>query len=476
MKIIKNYIYNMGYQFLTMLLPLITGPYISRVLGPKGVGINTYTYTIANWFVLLGSVGVAFYGNRQIAYVRKNNKELSLNFWEIFIMKLITVTIALIVFIIYISTIGVYKKYQFVQASYVIAAALDISWFFMGVENFKITVTRNTIVKLTSLILIIIFVRSEKDLLIYISILALSTLIGNLTLWPYIKEYLVGISIKELRPFRHLKDSLILFLPLAAIQIYANLNKIMLGIFDTTISSGFYDKSDVIVKMVLTIGTSLVTVLVPRASQIFAEGKINDVKKILYKSFSFISFISVPLWLGLASISLKFGAFFYGRDFKIVGKLLFIESILIVIISWASVIGNQYLVPTNQTKKYTKSIFVGAFVNVILNIPLIKMFGLYGAIVATVLSETSVTFYQLYSLKNQIDYKKLFADFKKVIFSGLVMFIVVFIMNVYINLNIITLLIEISVGIVVYICMTHYLKLQIVKDIENLILKKNIKE
>lgn len=472
MKVIKNYIYNMGYQFLTMLLPLITGPYISRVLGPKGVGINTYTYTIANWFVLLGSVGVAFYGNRQIAYVRKDSKKLSLNFWEIFIMKLITIIIALIIFIVYISTIGIYKEYQLVQASYVIAAALDISWFFMGIENFKITVTRNTVVKITSLILIILFVKSENDLLIYITILALSTLIGNLTLWPYIKEYLVKISIKELRPFRHLKDSLILFLPLAAIQIYANLNKIMLGIFDTTTSSGFYDKSDVIVKMVLTIGTSLVTVLVPRASQIFAEGKMDEVKKILYKSFSFISFISVPLWLGLASISLKFGAFFYGKDFQIVGKAMFIESILIVIISWASVVGNQYLVPTNQTKEYTKSIFIGAFVNIVLNIPLIKVFGLYGAIVSTVLSEASVTFYQLYSLRDQIDYRKIFADLKKVMLSGLVMFVVVLPLNICIKLNIITLLIEISVGVVVYTCMTHYLKLPIVKDIENLILKK----
>lgn len=472
MKVIKNYIYNVGYQFLTMLLPLITGPYISRVLGPKGVGINTYTYTIANWFVLLGSVGVAFYGNRQIAYVRKDSKKLSLNFWEIFIMKLITIIIALIIFIVYISTIGIYKEYQLVQASYVIAAALDISWFFMGIENFKITVMRNTVVKITSLILIILFVKSENDLLIYITILALSTLIGNLTLWPYIKEYLVKISIKELRPFRHLKDSLILFLPLAAIQIYANLNKIMLGIFDTTTSSGFYDKSDVIVKMVLTIGTSLVTVLVPRASQIFAEGKMDEVKKILYKSFSFISFISVPLWLGLASISLKFGAFFYGKDFQIVGKAMFIESILIVIISWASVVGNQYLVPTNQTKEYTKSIFIGAFVNIVLNIPLIKVFGLYGAIVSTVLSEASVTFYQLYSLRDQIDYRKIFADLKKVMLSGLVMFVVVLPLNICIKLNIITLLIEISVGVVVYTCMTHYLKLPIVKDIENLILKK----
>lgn len=472
MKVLKNYIYNISYQILALVLPLITGPYVSRALGPHGVGINTYTYTIANWFVLLGSIGVAFYGNRQIAYVRGDNKELTINFWEIFIMKLVTICLSLVVYVLYIIFIGRYKEYQLLQSIYVIAAGLDISWFFMGIEDFKRTVIRNTFVKVGSLILILIFVNTKADLLIYMVILALATLIGNLTLWPFMKNLLVKVSINELHPFRHFNGAITLFLPLAAIQIYANLNKIMLGVFDSTTASGFYDKSDAIVKMALTLGTSLVTVLVPRASQFFASGNEEGVKNILYKTFNFITFISLPLSFGLGGISLKFGVFFYGKGFENVGGVMLIESVLIVVISWASVIGNQYLVPTNQTSPYTRSVFLGAIVNIILNVPLIMVLGVYGAMLSTVISEISVTYYQIHSIRKQIDYKMLFIDLKKCLFASIIMFIVVFTINSMLSLNIMTLSFEVIVGAIIYVGLISVLKPTILLDINRLFFKK----
>lgn len=170
MKIVRNYLYNASYQVLLILLPLITGPYVSRILGPTGVGINSYTYSIANWYVLLGSIGVGLYGNRQIAYVRSNEKDLALNFWEIFFMKATVVIIFFAFYIVYVVKFGKYKKFELAQSVYLVAALFDISWFFMGVEDFKRTVTRNTIVKIISLILILIFVKSKSDLLLYIYI------------------------------------------------------------------------------------------------------------------------------------------------------------------------------------------------------------------------------------------------------------------------------------------------------------------
>ena len=108
MKVFKNYLYNASYQLLALILPLITGPYISRVLGPNGVGINTYTYNIANWFVMIGSIGIAYYGNKQIASSRTDIQTLSINFFEIFIMKAITVAVSLVVYMIFIHSEGKY--------------------------------------------------------------------------------------------------------------------------------------------------------------------------------------------------------------------------------------------------------------------------------------------------------------------------------------------------------------------------------
>lgn len=473
MKLIKNYFYNTSYQLLTLVLPLITGPYVSRVLGPYNVGINSYTYTIANWFVLFGSIGVAYYGNRQIAYVKNDKRELSINFWEILIMKSITIFLAFIIFLMYIVFVGRYKIYQFVQTSYVIAAGIDISWFFMGIEDFKKTVIRNTFVKVISLVAILSLVKTKNDLLVYIVILALANFIGNVTLWPFLKKIIKPVSIDKLRPFRHLKGSLSLFLPLAAIQIYASLNKIMLGVLSTTTNSGFYDKSDTLVKTVLTIATSLGTVLMPHTSQIFASGDIQRVKRLLYKSFNFITLISVPLSFGLAAISLKFGLFFYGQGFGPVGEAMFIESVVIIFIAWASVTGNQYLVPTNQVRPYTKSIFLGAIVNIVLNIPFIIMWGLDGAILATVCSEISVTTYQVYSMKGQVNYKKLFNDLWKCFLAGFIMFIIVYILNKTLEMTVITLFMEVLVGGIVYFTLIYVLKPKIFEEVVKFLINRN---
>lgn len=465
MKLIKNYFYNTSYQLLAIILPLITGPYVSRVLGPHGVGINSYTYTIANWFVLLGSIGVALYGSRQIAYVRNNKEALSITFWEIFIMKCLTMSIALIVYLLYIIFIGRYKQYQFVQLSYVISASLDISWLFMGIEDFKKTVIRNTLVKVVSLIAILLFIKSRTDLLNYIGILALSTLIGNLTLWPFLKKILTFVPISSLKPFRHLKGAISLFLPLAAIQLYTSLNKILLGALTSTTDSGFYDKTDSIIRMTLTLATSLATVMLPHTSEAFSEGNFVKVRLLLYKSFNFITFISMGLMFGVAGISLKFGLFFYGKGFQPVGTSMLLESVVILFISWASISGNQYLIPTNQISIYTKSVFFGALVNIVLIVPLIKLFGLNGAILATDLSEISVTMYQIVSIKNQISYKKLFKDFGKCSISGLLMFIIVFVINQRLSLTVITLFYEVIIGLVVYIICSFIIKTAILQQI-----------
>lgn len=451
MKLIKNYLYNASYQLLALILPLITGPYVSRVLGPVGVGVNTYTYNIANWFVLVGSIGVGLYGNQQVAYARGNQKKLSQCFWEIFIMKEITIVLSFIIFIMYILLVGRYKQYQLIQSVYIIAAGLDISWFFMGIEDFKRIVLRNFFIKLISLLLILTLVKNKNDLFLYLCILSFATLFGNLTLWPFLRGELVSINWHFLNPFKHFSPAVALFIPLAAIQIYTGLNKVMLGYFDSTIAAGFYDKSDVVVKMTLTIATSLGTVLMPHSAKIFGEGNMEKVRELLYRSFSFISLISVPLAFGLAAISFRFGRWFYGSGFEKVGLVMFLESFVIIIIAWASITGNQYLVPTNQISVYTHSVLVGAVVNIVLCIPMIHFSGLYGAMISMVIAETTVTLYQILAIRNQINLKKLFDGIGKFMFAGFLMFIPIFYLNLTIQMTFISLVAEIILGICIYI-------------------------
>ena len=306
MQIVKNYLYNAMYQVFIIIVPLLTIPYLSRILGPSGIGINSYTNSIVQYFVLFGSIGVGLYGNRQIAFVRDNQVKMSKVFYEIFILRLLTICLAYLLFVAFLTINGQYHEYYLFQSIAIVAAAFDISWFFMGIENFKVTVLRNFIVQLLALFSIFLFVKSYNDLNIYILITVLSTLIGNLTFFPSLHRYLVKVNYRELRPIKHLKQSLVMFIPQIAVQIYWVLNKTMLGSLDSVTSSGFFDQSDKIVKLVLAIVTATGTVMLPRVANAFAHREYSKIKEYMYAGFSFVSAISIPMMFGLIAITPKF--------------------------------------------------------------------------------------------------------------------------------------------------------------------------
>ncbi len=185
MKVVKNYLYNAGYQIFLLLVPLITTPYIARVIGPTGVGINAYTNSIIQYFVLFGSIGINMYGNREVAFYRDDPHKLTKAFWEIELLRFSAIIVAEAAFFIYLGFTDQYHTYLLMQSLLITAAAFDISWFFMGLEDFRTTVVRNTIVKIVSVILIFSFVKTAQDLAIYILIISGSQLVGNLTLWPF---------------------------------------------------------------------------------------------------------------------------------------------------------------------------------------------------------------------------------------------------------------------------------------------------
>lgn len=456
MKIVKNFLFNMTYQVFILLVPLVTTPYISRVLGSEGVGINAYTNSIIQYFILFGSIGISTYGNRQIAYCRDDKKELSKTFWEISILRFITIFIAYVAFLIYLNMTTQYHSYFIAQSFQIIAAALDISWFFMGLENFKITVVRNFIVKIISLVCIFTMVKSIDDIGTYILILSLSLLFGNLSLWGYLRKYVKRPKFRQLNLAKHLKPSISLFIPQIAIQIYLVLNKTMLGSISGVQSAGYFEYSDRIVKIVLAIVTSIGTVMLPRMSSIFANKDYKKMREYMYTSGDFINFISIPLSFGLAAIAPKFAVWFMGSDFAITGHLMMIESIVIFLIGWGVMLGNQYLIPTNQIRKYTYAVSASAVVNLILNVPLIYTMGVTGATIATVASEITSTGLQLYFIRRQISIFKLFSGFWKYLLAGLIMFIIIRTVNNLWDMNFITLIIEALIGVCVYIglCLT----------------------
>ncbi|WP_418611259.1 polysaccharide biosynthesis C-terminal domain-containing protein [Levilactobacillus brevis] len=469
MQILKNYLYNIFYQIFILLVPIVTTPYLARVIGPTGVGINSYTSATIQYFILFGSIGINLYGNRQVAFVRNNRELLTQTFYEIYILRIISITLAYLAFLIFLLFTSRFQVYYWAQSVSLIAAAFDISWFFMGVENFAVTVLRNFIVKIITVISILTLVRSHSDLTLYIFILSISLLIGNLTLFPNLKSYIGKPNLKSMNIFHHIRPAVILLIPQIATQIYLVLNKSMIGLISSVRAAGYFDQSDKIVKITLAIVTATGTVMLPHVANAFANGEYQKTKNYLYKSFSFVSAMSIPMFFGLLAIADKFIPLFLTAKFNEVIPIIMIESVVIWLIAWSNAIGTQYLLPTNQSKAYSISVILGAAINLLCNIPLIVLWGALGASIATVISEATVTSYQLWAIRRQVDFHKLFFETYKYFLSGLLMFIVVIYINKLLPPSWLILIVEITIGIIVYVISLFILRASIFSNLKELI-------
>lgn len=472
MKVVKNYLYNVGYQILAIIVPLITAAYVSRVLQPEGVGANAFTNSIINYFMLIANMGIGYYGNRQIAYVRENRKKMAKTFWEIQIVKTIMTLIACIAFEVFMMFYIRQANYMWAQSINLIAVAFDISWFYEGIEDFKVTVLKNSFVKIISMIAIFLLIKNPSDVTLYIIVLAVSTLLGNLTLWPNIRRDLPKISIKSLKPWPHFLPMIELFIPQIATQVYVQLNKTMLGGMVNETASGYYQYSDNLVKLILALVTATGTVMLPHVANAVSKGSMKQVNQMLYKSFDFVSAVAYPMMFGIAAISLSLAPKYYGPRYEPVGKAMMIESIVILMIAWSNAIGVQYLLPLNRVKQFTASVTAGAVVNIILNVPLIHQWGLNGAMWSTVVSEFSVTLYQLWVVRHLLSYKALFKGSWKYFISGLIMFLAVFWMNRNLKESWLMMAVEILTGVVIYSVLVMILKAPIVYEARDLVIQK----
>lgn len=466
--ITKNYIYNLAYQILVLILPLITTPYISRVLGAENIGIYSYTLSISAYFILFGSLGISLYGQREIAYNQGEKNKCSIIFWEIIILRTITMLISLTLYY-FISVNGQqYQIYYKILTLELIANCLDISWFFQGIEEFKKTVSRNMVVKLISIISIFMFVKKESDLYIYFFIYVFSLLIGNLSLWLYLPKYLVKVKINKLHIKRHLKPTLELFIPQIAVQVYTVLDRTMIGtIISDKSEVGFYDQSQKIIKILLTVITSLGTVMMPRIASNFSSGEKEKINEYMKKSFNMVFLLAFPMIFGIIAVSGAFVPIFFGDGYSKVAILMNVICPIILLIGLSNVMGTQYLLPTKRQKEYTISVIIGAITNFIINACLIWKFGAIGASIGTVVAELTVTSVQIFYTRKDFDWKEIIRMSFNYLIASLLMFVVCLIIGKNIRNNFISLVVQVVVGGIIYGVILIILKDKLVIELLN---------
>lgn len=387
----KNFLYNAVYQLLLIVLPLITTPYVSRVLGAGGVGVYSYTYTVANYFMLIAMLGVKNYGNRSIAAVRDDPEQLSRTFWEIYWLQFLCSLVALGAYLAFALLLEPQnRQILLIQSIHVFTGLLDISWLFFGLEKFKLTVVRNIAVKLLTLVGIFLLVRTQADLWKYTLILALGTLISQSYLWLYVRRFVSWRRPSLSRILHHLPGELILFVPVVAVSLYKMMDKIMLRQMSSFVQVGFYESSEKILNIPTGIITALGTVMLPRMSNLAAKAKQSQSLQYIRTSMSFAMFLACGMAFGIAGIAPILVPVFLGDGYAYCIDLLKILSPTVLFLAWANVIRTQYLIPQHHDRSYILSVILGALVNLVVNALLIPKMAANGAAVGTVCAEAAV--------------------------------------------------------------------------------------
>ena len=395
-KLIRNILYNSAYQILLVLLPLITTPYISRVLGAANIGTYAYYFTFAAYFVMFSRLGVLNYGNRSIAEVSDQPEKVNQTFSEIYGVQVCTSCLAIITYII-LYFFQDNTQIYLCAGLYVLSGIFDISWLYFGLEEFKKTALRSMIVKTISVALIFILVKTPDDLVPYTIICCSTHLITNIVLWLMLPTVKVRLQLSHFKQsFHHFKSMLILFLPMVGISLYNYMDKLMLGQMATEIDElGFYQSSECIMSVPVSLIAAIGTVMLPRMSMLYQKGQTRDATHYIMVSMWLAVFVASAFAFGIIGVSPEFVSLFYGPGFERCILLLRILMVATVFVAMANVIRKQILLPKKMDKIFVLSVFCGAAINLVLNAILIPRYGSAGASTATLVSECIVFSVQL---------------------------------------------------------------------------------
>lgn len=448
----KNLAYNVAYQILVIILPLITAPYVSRVLGADGLGTYSYIFSIVTYFGLFGMLGIANHGNRSVALVRDNRQKVSEAFSNTYIIQLCTTVIALLLYFLFIYCwFSGDKTIAYIESIIVLSYVLDITWFFFGLEQFAVTVTRNAIIKIATVVAIFIFVRSREDLWIYALIMSCGMLFSQIYLWLRIRKYVDFCKPSWSQVKSNIKPVLMLFIPAIAYSIYKLLDKVMLGAMSSMSQVGLFDNAEKIINIPSSLITAFGTVMMPRITVLLGTGDEHRISYLNKISVRYFTLLVVGAAFGLAGICNVLAPVYFGSEFVGSAPIIAGLGFSLIFVTWANVIRTQYLIPNKLDKPYVISSVIGALANLAVNIILIPKFAGIGAMIGTIIAEFTVFFVQLILVRRSFPMSQYLQPVLFLFPIGMIMFAVVYWIGAYMGNTIITLIIQILVGGFLYL-------------------------
>lgn len=476
----KNYLYNLIYTLLNTALPLLTAPYLARVIGANGVGVYAYYHSIAYFFYIFAVLGINNYGTRQISKAQGEGEDLSPIFSSIFYQQLITGLIANVSYWVYcfafIDDVA-NRKYAMLMSFVVFSGIINIDWLFSGFESFKQISRKNIFVKTISVLLIFVVVKDVDDLWKYTLVMSLGTFFGYLSMWTNLKELVHFEKVPFKDVLSHLKHNFVLVIPVLSINVYRTMDKIMLGNMCDMRETGLFENAEKIIYALCGFITAFGTVMMPRISRMLASGQEKETRKYMIMSMQFMMSLMWAMSFGVFSVANDLVIVLFGEEFAESGILLAALAFTLPVIGWANIVRSQHIIPNGKDYIYVITVFSGAVVNLVVNLICIPKWGAIGAVIATLCAEGIIPVIQYFLLRKDLQYGLLLKKSMFAVIIGAVMAISVVVVGKALDLTrVYELIIQVLAGIIVYGVLTllyiRFFEKNIYKEVKRLVIKR----
>lgn len=464
--IFVNFIYNVLYNSMTIIFPLFTIPYVSRIILSDGLGKVNYANNIVSWFLVFASLGIPRYGVREIAKVRKNLLELNKVFNQLFFINFISSTICTILYLITIWNISSFHDkllLYLVTGIQLFFNIFNVDWFYQGIEEYGYITKRSFVIKCFSLLFMFIFVKKHQDYIIYALIQSLA-LVGNYIFnFVNLKKYVNVALFKNMQLKKHILSIIVLLSTQLATSIYCLLDTTMLGIWCSDSIIGYYTNAQKIIKIIAILTASLGSVIFPRLVQEYENRDLAAVKALSEKSLEIILTICLPIMFGLILVSHDIVPILFGNDFLPCITTIMLFSPFVLFTTVGNLFGTQLLMVFGNEKKLFYSVLGGAILNFLMNYFFIPIWKQDGAAIASVITEFVVMFVQIIIVEKCI---KIVINMKcvfQILIMNVVMILSVILIQIKLNNFISELIASIIVGGGVYVLSGYLMKNEVIK-------------
>lgn len=447
----KNFVFQFLYQITILVIPLVVSPYLTRTLGATSLGVYSYTYSIAYYFVTFAMLGINRYGQRVISQRRGNLVKLRKTFWSLLTVHFIASILAIVAYVIYVMFIC-RSDFQvaLVQTIYVASAAFDSTWLFYGLEKFKSVALRNAAIRLINTVCIFAFIHSPSDIVIYTFIMTITVLIGYVIFIPQVMVVLPPIKFSTTDIREHIKPLFTLFAAVVAVSLYTVFDKTLLGILATKESVAYYEYSDKIVNISKSFITIVSTVLYPKACQYASNNNLIGMKNNMKKSLAVSCFWGFASCFGLLAIADQFSLLYYGEEFAVCSDVIKMMTPLILILGIGETVRSQFIYPLKMDMAMVKILSLNAVINLIISALLIPYLGISGAVIGSIAAELNGLVIEIYIVREYISPKSIITVCIPYLSIASLMYFVIKPLKILFGVGWTSLLIQVVIGGIIY--------------------------